>query len=119
MQTNSDLTLYSKSVEDHVEKWTRHVIDRVHWENRKAVNVITSGILQADSVAVFIPLQNREIPHIKPDDVIAEGIVTKEISVSYRISQLKKDYDNVVTVRSVDRYTFGSPSMHHLRIGAS
>lgn len=119
MQTNTDLTLYNKSVENNVEKWTRSVIENVHWENRKAANVIRSGILQADSVAVFIPTYNREIPTIKIGDVIVEGIVTKTIGPSYRISQLKEDYSNVVTVRSVDNYNFGSPSMHHLRIGAS
>lgn len=119
VQTNTDLTLYSKSVENNVEKWTRTVIEEVHWENTKAVNVIRSGILQSDSVAVFIPTYGREVPTIKPGDVIAEGIVTKVISSSYRISQLKEEYSNVVTVRSVDDYNFGSPNMHHLRIGAS
>jgi len=120
MNTNTDLTLYSRSVSGGVESWTRSVIENVHWENRKAANVIASGLLDANKVDVYIPLhgQTAEIS-IKAGDVIAEGIITKTISSAYTISQLKKDYDDVVTVKSVDRYDFGSPHMHHLRIGAS
>lgn len=119
MQTNTDLTLYSKSVVNNAEVWTRSVIEHVHWENTKAANVIKSGLLQADSVTVYIPTHNRTVPTIKPGDIIAEGIITKTISSAYRITQLKEDYGNVVTVRSVDNYNFGSPTMRHLQIGAS
>lgn len=120
MQTNTDLTLYSRSVASGVEKWTRSVIADVLWTNRKAVNVIQSGLLDANGVEVYISTYGRtdEIV-IKPGDVIAEGIVTKTISTSYTITNLKKDYSDVVTVKSVDRYDFGSAQMHHIMVGAS
>lgn len=118
MQTNADLTLYSRSVAAGEEAWTRSVIMDVQWENRKAANVIQSGLIDADKVAVYIPTHNREIS-IKAGDVIVEGIVTKEISPSYTITDLKKDFPDTVTVRSVDRLDYGSPHLHHLRIGAA
>lgn len=120
MHTNTDMTLYSRSVSGGAEKWTRSVVYDVLWENRKAANVISSGLLDANAVDVFIPLHGRsETISIKAGDVIAEGIVTKSITTEYTISDLRKDYADVVTVKSVDRYDFGSSVMHHLHIGAS
>ncbi len=117
MHTNTDITLYSRSVVAGAEVWTRSVIEDVMWENRKAANVIQSGMIDADSVAIYVPINGRTVS-IKPGDVIVEGIVTKTISAQYTISALKRDYDDTVTVRSVDRMDYGSPHMHHLRIGA-
>ena len=120
MKTNTDLTLYSRSVSSGVEAWTRSVISDVLWTNRKAVNVIQSGLLDANAVEVYISTHGRETEIvIKPGDVIAEGIVTKTISASYTMTSLKKDYSDVATVKSVDRYDFGSAHMHHIMIGAS
>lgn len=120
MQTNTDLTLYSRSVSGGVEVWTRSVIENVQWENRKAANVIASGLLQANAVDVYIPTHRRdERVTIKPGDVIVEGIVTKTIDTEYTISDLKSEYADVVVVKSVDRYDFGSPVMRHIQIGAS
>jgi hypothetical protein len=120
MQTNTDLTLYSRSVVNGAEVWTRTVIDNVLWTNRKAVNVIQSGLMDANAVEVYISTHGRtdEIV-IKPGDVIAEGIVTRQINTEYTIGNLKRDYSDVATVKSVDRYDFGSSHMHHLMIGAS
>lgn len=120
MQINTDLTLYSRYIEGGLEKWTRTVIEHVHWENRKAANVIASGLIDANAVDVYIPLHGRaETITIKPGDVIAEGIVTKTINTEYTMTDLRKAYSDVVTVKSVDRYDFGSPRMRHIQIGAS
>jgi hypothetical protein len=120
MRTNTDLTLYSRSVSGGVEVWTRSVIENVQWENTKAANIIASGLLQANAVDVYIPTHRRdETITIKPGDVIAEGIVTQEIDIEYTISDLKAAHDDVVVVKTVDRYDFGSPVMHHIRVGGS
>jgi hypothetical protein len=96
------------------------VVRDVHWENRKAANVISSGLLEADKVNVYIPTHGRSTEvTIKAGDVIVEGVVTQEIDTEYTISDLKAAYDDVVTVKSVDRYDFGSPVVRHIRIGAS
>lgn len=120
MQTNTDLTLYSRSIVSNAESWTRSVIQRVHWENRKAANQAATGLIEANKVTVYIPTLGRtEDITIKPEDVIVEGIVTKEITSSYTMSNLKKDYADVLVVKSVDRKDFGSPQLQHIEIGAS
>jgi hypothetical protein len=82
--------------------------------------VLTSGLIDANAVDVYIPLHGRsETISIKPGDVIAEGIVTRQINTEYTMSNLRKDYADVVTVKSVDRYNFGSAHMHHIMVGAS
>lgn len=120
MQTESHLTLYSRSVKDNVEQWERSIIHNVHWENREAVNVLMSGLSSANSVHVYIPMANRKQPIIiKSGDIVVRGIVTKEISKTYRIRNLREDYSEVVRVTSIDKYNYGDPRMHHLEIGAA
>lgn len=119
MQTNTVLTLYQKSVTSNTEHWTRVFLGAVHWENRKAANVIASGLLEADSVSVWVPTKG-EIIDIKAGDVMVNGEVTDEVDAStFTITDLKKKYADVVVVKSVDRYDFGSLAMRHVRIGAS
>jgi hypothetical protein len=118
MRTNADMTLYSKSIVAGAEVYTRSQIRQVFWENRKAANVIQSGLLQADSVAVYIPFSRGSIT-FKVGDVLVKGLVDDEISPSFTITALKAKYADVVTVKSVDTKDFGSASMQHWQIGAS
>jgi hypothetical protein len=95
------------------------VIAAVHWENRKAANVIASGLLEADSVSVWIPL-SLEPSGIGAGDVMVKGNVLDEVNIStFTMTDLKNKYADVVVVKSVDRYDYGSLAMRHLRIGAS
>ena len=117
MRTNTEMTLYSRGTSDRKESWIRSVIPAVHWENRKGANIIASGLLEADAVTVWIPGTSVVI---KAGDVIVKGNVSDIVGAeTYTMSDLKRDYPNAVTVTSVDTYDFGSPSMQHLRIGAS
>jgi hypothetical protein len=115
MKTNTDITLYSRTVVNGAEVWVRSVIRGVHWEDRKAANVIASGNLQADAVAIYIPDMSAVI---KAEDVIVKGVVTKTISPTYTMSNLRADYRAVI-VRSVDTMDYGSANMRHVQIGAS
>ncbi|HQA28673.1 MAG TPA: hypothetical protein PLA02_05590 [Brevefilum fermentans] len=117
MQTNGDMTHYSRKVVNGAESWTRTVIKDVLWVNTKAVNVIRSGLLDANAVEVYIPTQGREIA-IKPGDVIVKGAISQPLDTQYLLGDLKREYADTVTVKSVDRYDFGSPHLHHLMIGA-
>ena len=117
MKTNTALTLYTRSITNRTESWTRSVIPAVHWENRKAANVLASGLLEADSVSVWIPGTSASI---KAGDVIVKGMVTDVVNATtFTMTDLKKKYPNVVVVTSVDTYDYGTPAMRHLRIGAS
>lgn len=119
MRTNTAATIYQKSVISNQEVWTRTVIRKVHWENRKAVNVLASGLLSADAVSIWIPLRGLEIS-IAVGDVMVKGIASEEVdATTFRMSDLEAAYENVVRVKSVDKYDFGSLSRQHIRIGAS
>jgi len=118
MKTNTDLTLYKKSVVDGAEVWTREAIADVAWEDRKAANVMRSGLIEAYKVAVYIPFARGDIV-IKIGDVLVKGAVTDVISASFTITDLKKKYGDVVSVKSVDTMDQGSDRLHHWQIGAS
>jgi hypothetical protein len=117
MRTNADCTLYARSIVNRVETWTRTHIRAVAWNNRKAANVIKSGMLEADSAAIYIPMAGRTSLVIKPGDVLVRGLVNDEISAAYTMTALRSTYSDVVTVTSVDRMDQGNPALHHWQIG--
>lgn len=122
MLTETDITLYAKSVENNVEKWTRSVIESVHWEDRKGSNLVFSSnaiSLKQDEALVYIPLFGRHnVPEIKPGDVMVKGAISQEIGDKYRMSKLNTEY-RTMTVRAVDDYRFGSVRMHHLQVSGT
>lgn len=115
MRTNTSATLYSRSIVNGAEVWTRSSIVAVFWENRKAANVIQSGLLAADSVAVYIPGTSV---NVKVGDVLVKGTVTKVISPTYTMTNLRADYVTI-TIKSVDLMDYGSPHMQHIQVGGS
>lgn len=136
MRTNASVTIYNKYASLGAEHWHRNVIPSVKWENRKAANVIRSGLLAADAVTIYIPLNQIEAYYVKPmtwlalivknnfftfkpGDYLVRGIVADEVSSAFTITQLKAKYDDVVRVTTVDRMDAGSISMHHFQIGGS
>ena len=118
MKTWHDCTIYHKSVVSGAESWTAQQVPGVMWENRKAANVLRSGLLEADSVAVYIPFA-RGVLSIKIGDVLVKGLVGDVVDSSFTISDLKRKYDDVVTVRSVDRMDYGSPALQHWQVGGA
>ena len=137
MRNNADITIYNKSVDatTRAEVWTRTQIVGVTWEEAKAANVIRSGLLEADRVTVYIPLA-RGSSYLKPrawqaltvktgnwtlqqGDILVRGLVSETIDADYTISDLKREYDDVVAVRSVDLMDNGSVAMWHWQVGAA
>lgn len=117
MHTPHTCTLYHRTVSTSGESWTRTVIEGVLWEDRRAANVVRSGLLEADRAAVYIPL-TRAPAAIAPGDVLVKGAVTQTIGAGYTLSQLRAAY-TTIQVTSVDRMDYGSPAMQHLQIGGS
>jgi len=115
VKTNTAATLYSRSIVNGAEVWTRTPITAVFWENRKAANVIQSGLLAADSAAVYIPDASVSV---KVGDVLVKGAVTKAIGPAYTMTNLKADY-TTITVRSVDLMDYGSAHLQHVQVGGS
>jgi hypothetical protein len=136
VKTNSSVTVYNKYIDASTrsEKYQRTQIAGVEWENRKAANVIQSGLLESDSAAVYIPFKrgsNYLNPSLwlaligktgkwtlKSGDVIVKGLVTDEISSNFTISDLKAKYSDVLVITSVDTMDQGSAALHHWQIGA-
>lgn len=134
MITPHDMTVYNRYIDGGIEKYKRSVVYGVKWENRKAANVVKSGLLAADSVVVYVPFQRGEnyvTPKfwsaledkgqkwtLKDGDYLVKGVVVNEITSSFTISMLKAMYDNVVQIRSVDTMDAGSASLHHWQVGA-
>jgi acyl-coenzyme A synthetase/AMP-(fatty) acid ligase len=120
MRPNAHLTIYAKGVDPATrsETWTRSQVRDVVWEDRKAANVLRSGLLEADRVAVYIPMARGE-QSIKLGDVIVRGLVEDTIGPAFTITALKAKYPDSATVRSVDKMDRGSLSLRHYQVGAS
>lgn len=137
MKTNSDITIFNKHVDPTTrgEVWQRTQIVGVTWENSKAANVLRSGLIEADKVAVYIPYA-RGASYLSPrawqalsvktgrwtlqaGDVLVRGLISEDIDADYTISNLKAEYDDVMVVRSVDLMDAGSQALWHWQVGAA
>lgn len=119
MRTNTDITLYSKSIVAGEESYIRSVIRDVKWEDRRAANARQPGEIKADDVAIYIPMA-RGVLSIRVGDVIVRGIVTDEISPAFTVTALRAKYPlSVCAVKSVDRMDQGSPAIRHWQIGGA
>ena len=137
MKTNSDITIFNKYVDatTRAEAWVRTIVLGVTWEANKAANVLRSGLIEADKVAVYIPYA-RGYNYLKPrawqalsvktgrwtlqtGDFLVRGVVYEDVDADYTISDLKAEYDDVVAVRSVDLMDSGSPLLWHWQVGAA
>jgi hypothetical protein len=114
MHTPHDMTLYKKTIVNGAESWSRTQIQGVMWEQRKAANVLRSGLLAADSAVIYIPIAKN--PLAKVGDVAVKGLVTDTISASFTITALKAKYPDNITLKSVDTLDFGSLSMQHVKL---
>ena len=136
MIPNGHITLYNKYTDaaTRTEKYQRTVIYDVVWESTKAVSGRSTGVLASNVATIFIPMQ-RGANYLKPKawralsdksgkwtlqegDVIVRGVATDEIEGAYTITSLRAEYDEVVTVTSVDAMDQGSANVQHWEVGA-
>ncbi|EHR33443.1 hypothetical protein HMPREF9709_01191 [Helcococcus kunzii ATCC 51366] len=114
MITESNITIYNKYLDKitRLDKWKKTQILNVHWEETKGINIIKSGMSNADSVKVFIPyLSIEDLVYIdpiqfngkgftiKPGDYIVKGLIEDEITSS---SELEKQYKTAVKIKTVN-----------------
>lgn len=136
MQTNADCTIYNKFSTGAAYEFKRTEIRGVMWANRKAANIIASGMQNADSAAIYIPIlaecsKEYKTPKqwdaltteqkalywtLKPGDLIVRGIITYEIPTGTE-ALLIKTYDDALKITTVDRNDGGSISLQHFRVG--
>jgi len=138
MKTNAQATIYNKSVDPstRTEVYQRKVLTEVYWENRRAVNQLASGGNKAaDKVLVLIPMTLSDeylAPRawqalvdktgnwtLQTEDFIVRGAVSDEITGEFTMSDLKRKYDDVLEIKSVDRMDAGSERINHWQVGAA
>lgn len=128
MQINTDCTIYNKYLVGRVETWQRVQISDVHWEQRHA----REGNQDNDFTSVYI-LFARGDDYLAPrvwqvlptktgswtlqiGDVIVKGLVSDNLTTTFTLSDLKRTYDDVLVIASVDTRDYGSASLQHWEI---
>ena len=135
MRTFTDMTVYNKAYDDAAgyDVYYRTYLRGIHWEESQGANIIKSGMAQSDKLFVMIPFSvdceskqymtakaygrasdKRLFWTLKPGDIIAEGIVTDELT---NLKDFGKVHD-YFTITTVDFYGFGSEKMKHWEVGA-
>lgn len=128
MRTNTDCTVYNKYLVGRVETWQRVQVQSVQWEQRHA----RQGNQDNDFTSVYVPFERGD-NYLKPrvwqalssktgkwtlqiGDVIVKGLVSDNLSGMFTLSDLKRTYDDVLVIASVDTRDYGSTSMQHWEI---
>lgn len=130
------------------DEFQRTVLPAVYWENRRAVNKIASGgDIKADKALIMIPQSEGDDYldpvawqaladktgkwTLQPGDMIVRGKVTdeitdevideltEEVTPAFTVSDLKRKYDDVLNITSVDWMNAGSDRMKHWEVGAT
>lgn len=136
MQTNADLTLYNRIPGPDGDLWQRTTITGVNWQDGKKVEIGDTGLISADLTTIFIPVQSTS-GYLKPNeflrveekdkhftlqngDLVVRGLVDFELTGKRGQDEktLRKQYDDVMTIVSVDTNDFGSPHMQHWEVAA-
>ena len=131
MIPNGHITIYNRYFVNRVETYQRTVIRDVVWQATKAVSGRSTGVLASNVATVFIPMA-RGADYLKPKawqaarsgkwtleegDVIVRGEATDNITTEYTITSLRAEYEDVVTITSVDAMDQGSPNVQHWQVG--
>ena len=131
MIPNGHITIYNRYFVNRVETYQRTVIRDVVWQATKAVSGRSTGVLASNVATVFIPMA-RGANYLKPKawqaarsgkwtlqegDVIVRGEATDNITTEYTITSLRAEYEDVVTITSVDAMDQGSPNVQHWQVG--
>lgn len=131
MIPNGHITIYNRYFVNRVETYQRTVIRDVVWQATKAVSGRSTGVLASNVATVFIPMA-RGADYLKPKawqdarsgkwtlqegDFIVRGEATDNITTEYTITSLRAEYEDVVTITSVDAMDQGSPNVQHWQVG--
>jgi len=131
MIPNGHITIYNRYFESRLEKYQRTVIRDVVWQATKAVSGRSTGVLASNVATVFIPMARGE-DYLKPKawqlaqsgkwtlqegDVIVRGEATDEITTEYTLTSLRAEYEDVVTITSIDAMDQGSANVQHWQVG--
>lgn len=121
--------------------YDRYFIPECHWQENKARNVLKSGMQNADSVTVYIPIESAGLfpgflkpsenlfagqlctPQNSAQDVIIKGESnftfdnSNPQSVSQSLKTLKQKH-RCYAVMSIDEKLYGVTDLQHIKISA-
>ena len=117
MRSNSDMTLYQRSVVAGAEAWTRVQVLAVQWEDSDGAKVLPNGTIRDDKATVYVPYARAV--EFTEGDAIVRGLVTDTITTSFTMSDLKRKYRDTLTIKRVTRRDFGSAAMQHWELSAA
>jgi len=115
MYTNTDCTIYFYNK----GQYTRQVIEDVFWSDTKQANVKETGLINADSVKLMIPISSaNNLSFTLQKDIVVKGVSQYEIDNTSQktISDSLTHIVNVLdghSITSADDKRYGSPNMHH------
>lgn len=117
MFTNTPATLYSRSVSNGQETWSKSAVTAVYWSSTLAHTLSQVGYIKNNRFAVFIPIANVPTAGFKEGDVLVKGTVDKTITTAYTISMLKSAYPQSGVITEVNINDAGSPGVQHYELG--
>jgi len=110
MITNSKLTIYHKSIENHTEKWTRYNYDKVWYFGGKGAS-INKGYDNANDVEIRIPYDsNLDVSHFAIGDIIVKGALETNITTQQDLKG-----NQLYNITSIKNNNFGNNP--HIHIG--
>lgn len=127
MLDNETCTLYIKDGNG----FNAYFVERCHWQESKASNVIKSGLQNADGIIVYIFVEDidDDLKHTletrrnAAQDIIVKGECNFTFdnstpqAAAQSLKTLNAEYD-VHTIMSIDRLLYGSPDLQHFKLSA-
>ena len=125
MLDNETCTLYIKDGNG----FNAYFVERCHWQESKASNVVKSGLQNADGIIVYIFVEglDDELKSVlesrrnAAQDVIVKGECNFTFdnstpqTAAQSLKTLNAEYD-VHTVMSIDKLLYGSPDLQHFKL---
>ena len=125
MLDNETCTLYIKDGNG----FNAYFVERCHWQESKASNVVKSGLQNADGIIVYIFVEglDDELKSVlesrrnAAQDVIVKGECnftfdnSKPQTAAQSLKTLNAEYD-VHTVMHIDKLLYGSPDLQHFKL---
>ena len=127
MLDNETCTLYIKDGNG----FNAYFVERCHWQESKASNVVKSGLQNADGIIVYIFVEglDDELKSVlesrrnAAQDIIVKGECNFTFdnstpqAAAQSLKTLNAEYD-VHTIMSIDRLLYGSPDLQHFKLSA-
>nr|DAJ65103.1 MAG TPA: hypothetical protein [Caudoviricetes sp.] len=123
MFTNADITLYLYSKEGKTERYKKHIIRSVYWEDIEQSTFLKTGQRNACNAMVLIPFSSikNKLDFTKGKDLVIKGVIDEDIdcttqaTMSQSLDKLRAKL-GALTLASVAERLYGSKSVWHYEL---